>query len=342
MNFRFLPGDADGWVSCHLFSLLMWKFGVLGVVKMSGKIHRCPKCPYLTMYSPTLSRHIKAVHDKIKDLACGLCDFKTSHVHTLKKHIKVIHSKIKDLICGQCDYRTGDSSNYRTHVQNKHKMHLACDNCPFRTGHKRTLRKHMKRTHPSGNVTLDQTANSTEENSEEMKSNRPALTFKCPQCPITTTHKSSIKVHIKAVHDKIKDFTCELCNFATSRRAVLNKHVKNVHIKVKDLVCGACDYRTGDRGSYRTHIRVQHDKRKDFACDHCSYRAGQKSHLLRHIKVSHSNAKSTLDLTADTPKASIYENIRKESGKICQLCKIMLESEEKLTDHLMSEHVLSS
>ena len=189
---------------------------------------------------------------------------------------------------------------------------------------------------------MNQTANSIIENNEEMKSKRSVLKYLCPRCPFRTTHKPNIKVHIKTVHDKNKDFKCELCNYATSRKPVLNQHVKNVHSKIKDLFCGVCDYRTGDPGNYRTHIRVRHDKIKDFACGNCSYKAGTRSNLVRHIKVSHSNAKSTLDLTAEPPEGSIVENIRKESGKICQLCKIMLESEEKLTDHLMSEHVLSS
>ena len=53
-----------------------------------------------------LIRHVKTIHDKINDAACGLCDYKTSQRSSLVAHRKMVHAKIKDIFCDKCDFAT--------------------------------------------------------------------------------------------------------------------------------------------------------------------------------------------------------------------------------------------
>merc|ERR1712150_81103 len=59
----------------------------------------------------------------------------------------------------------------------------------------------------------------------------------CTQCdykPIGKTHagsKQTLKQHVKAVHEKIKDKQCSLCDFTTAQKSNLNTHMKKKHNK---------------------------------------------------------------------------------------------------------------
>lgn len=50
------------------------------------KRHHCPQCDYKSSQKSNLKRHIKAIHNKIKDFECQKCDFKCSEKRNLKKN----------------------------------------------------------------------------------------------------------------------------------------------------------------------------------------------------------------------------------------------------------------
>ena len=71
--------------------------------------------------------------------------------------------------------------------------------------------------------------------------------WKCDQCKFVTCYKDKLPIHIKAVHDKIRDFQCTQCTYASSRKDGLALHVRTVHNKKKDHKCDLCDYATSDK-----------------------------------------------------------------------------------------------
>ena len=80
----------------------------------------CNKCNYVASYRPHLKRHIKTVHDKIKDFACSLCTFRSGHRESLRKHIQAVHDKIKDATCKYCEYKTSRGDTLKQHVKKHH------------------------------------------------------------------------------------------------------------------------------------------------------------------------------------------------------------------------------
>ena len=62
-----------------------------------------------------LSRHIKIVHDKIKEFMCDTCEKFFSLELNLKQHIKLVHEKIKGFKCNMCE-----KSYYSKQVLNRH------------------------------------------------------------------------------------------------------------------------------------------------------------------------------------------------------------------------------
>ena len=58
---------------------------------------------------------------------------------------------------------------------------------------------------------------------------------KCPHCPgVAFGAKSTLKTHIKVVHEKRRDHACQYCQgVAFGTASTLKKHISAVHLKIK-------------------------------------------------------------------------------------------------------------
>ena len=78
---------------------------------------KCPECEYTCSTNGALRIHTKQVHDKIKDMKCPKCKYTCSTKGDLNKHIKAIHDKIKDLHCPKCDFTCSAPPNIKQHIK---------------------------------------------------------------------------------------------------------------------------------------------------------------------------------------------------------------------------------
>ena len=77
---------------------------------VNGKIQAkknflCKECPKRFAKNLELSKHVKALHVKLKDFFCDQCTFSTSWGHGLKSHKKSVHQNIRRYSCQLCDYK---------------------------------------------------------------------------------------------------------------------------------------------------------------------------------------------------------------------------------------------
>ena len=108
-----------------------------------------------------------------------------------------------------------------------------------------------------------------------------------------------------------------------------------VHDKIYDLKCNKCDYATNDARHLEGHIKGVHLKVFDYKCKQCEYQTVRQRYLKKHERNVHKNMNAkTLGLTEEQP-AYDQNQIK------CQLCEFKAESEDALTSHLMSYHVIS-
>ena len=63
----------------------------------------CEQCIYHTINSYQgrhhMKRHVKEVHDIVKDFTCQQCGLKTTRRDNLERHVKAVHDKVKDFTC---------------------------------------------------------------------------------------------------------------------------------------------------------------------------------------------------------------------------------------------------
>ena len=52
------------------------------------KEHSCDHCSYMTSMRAHLKKHIKSVHEQLRDQACHLCQYRASTKGSLDRHIR--------------------------------------------------------------------------------------------------------------------------------------------------------------------------------------------------------------------------------------------------------------
>lgn len=172
---------------------------------------QCDKCQYNTPVNKCLKRHIKTVHEKIKNIKCDKCDYICSSNCNLKQHIKYIHDKIKNFKCDKCDYTCSANGALKRHIKAIHSKikDFKCDKCDYTSSDQRTLQQHIKFVH------------------NKIKH------IKCDKCDHVCSTNTNLKVHIKTIHNKIKDIKCDKCDFICSTKSSLKLHIKRVHERPK-------------------------------------------------------------------------------------------------------------
>ena len=109
----------------------------------------CNRCDYKCSSNRDLNKHIKYVHDKLKDVHCDMCDYKCSEKVNLKKHIKYVHDKVKDVCCDMCNYKCSEMVNLKKHIKHIHDKikDFCCAQCEYKCSEHSTLKKHIKAIH---------------------------------------------------------------------------------------------------------------------------------------------------------------------------------------------------
>ena len=85
------------------------------------EVHQIELSSSFETESPSKGKNIEVPGDickkKVKTKPCPICPFVG---HNITRHIRAVHDKIKDLLCDKCDFETSDESNLRRHYKRKH------------------------------------------------------------------------------------------------------------------------------------------------------------------------------------------------------------------------------
>ena len=137
----------------------------------------------------------------------GNCRYATDNKGQLQKHISADHDRTLPLSCKylDCDYRANFKSNIKLHVN---KVHLnlvkdvlhQCEACDYKAKSPKIIKWHFLARH----------TDSVE---------------KCPPCEFETKWTTSLKSHVKIVHEGAKGFNCDLCDYECSRKYRLKAHL---------------------------------------------------------------------------------------------------------------------
>ena len=109
----------------------------------------------------------------------------------IKKHARSVHEKIKDHKCDECGQCFVAKSKLELHIKAIHRKikDQFCDQCDYATSYPDELRKHKNTMH-------------SEDRGDGIE---------CPECGKMLASKGSLRIHVRQVHQKVKNVSCLLC-----------------------------------------------------------------------------------------------------------------------------------
>lgn len=230
----------------------------------------CEKCPKVFKQTGHLNRHIKGVHDEIKDHKCKQCDYGASTSINLTAHIKIMHSNNQDMFsCELCPKTFNHKSNLKVHIKGVHCRikDNTCAVCDFSASTSSDVKRHTKFVH----LNIKEHA--------------------CNKCNYSCATKQNLESHKNSIHNEISEadkLQCMECGKCFIQRGHFVQHVKTVHHKIRAFKCDICDGKTFPQRSHlNMHIKTVHNMEKDYKCTHCKRAFGYKSNLKKHVQGVH-------------------------------------------------------
>jgi len=274
--------DSDELIEKKLFKSKSPK----STVSRKHKLFECHYCGFVTdSGAASLRKHVKEVHEEIKQYHCTECGIKVSRKYHLIRHIKAVHHKEKFWRCEDCDYKTNNQVCFKKHKQTKHEgggdcdllysvdslqnlpkgvteadLKCVCTWCVFKSNKYSVVKKHIEIHH-------------------ERKKHYP-----CKECVFVGQSVDDYAEHYHTFH-KTDSYphACTDCSFKCTNKHDLKQHYSDTHSKQRLYVCKMCDHKSNDVNNMKRHINTVHgNSKKVYKCDDCNYETDQKMTFLGH------------------------------------------------------------
>jgi KRAB domain-containing zinc finger protein len=168
-----------------------------------------PQCLYRAKTKQYLERHIKYVHERKTRVSCEECG---KSVRDLYHHKRVVHRKDNLYFCTECNKGFPIKSQLRNHINKIHlKIRQSCPDCGAEVAN---LQQHIRFVHEK----------------------RMAAVCDVPGCETKFANRLSKKKHMQSVHEGVRD-TCPECGKQVTS---LKSHMRIVHEKIRAHTCNEC------------------------------------------------------------------------------------------------------
>ena len=119
------------------------------IINLNVNIWKCDFCDYSSIQRGKLRRHIKVIHNEIKDFKCDTCGYVSSDKRRMEIHKRVVHNNIKDQFCDVCKKAFGHAQTLRRHKRQVHGKvkDYVCDLCDYGVSTKLMLQLHKMKAH---------------------------------------------------------------------------------------------------------------------------------------------------------------------------------------------------
>eukprot|EP00095_Tigriopus_kingsejongensis_P012699 maker-scaffold22_size673200-snap-gene-5.43 protein:Tk12699 transcript:maker-scaffold22_size673200-snap-gene-5.43-mRNA-1 annotation:"phosphomevalonate kinase-like" len=192
----------------------------------------------------------------------------------------------------------------------KQKVYVYCGECS-KVVLKESLSKHMKDVHNKTNKRPCKYCDKVLSGTFSLREHIDAVHFKkskhnCQYCDRTFAHFSNVNRHIRLVHQQMvvthKYVNCSVCNKVVQSTS-LKKHMKSIHDKLREFQCPHCEKSFAQSYTLKEHIGARHTNDLCHTCLLCQKSFAHKTNCGRHIKSVHKNDvgqyKSDIDMIKD-------------------------------------------
>uniref|UniRef100_A0A1B0DQE7 Uncharacterized protein n=1 Tax=Phlebotomus papatasi TaxID=29031 RepID=A0A1B0DQE7_PHLPP len=218
----------------------------------------------------SLNGHMATQHGENRRFPCPdpKCKNQYDTEEGLNCHVKKWHDPenprkrkkptLKVLVCEVCGKECKTSRGLREHSYcHGVTRPFGCNACPKRFRTRIQLKVHMMRH-------------------EGIKN------FECTVCGLRKVTAYELRVHMNT-HTREIIYSCEFCSHTTIKQSSMKHHIKVVHQGVKDFHCPHCERSFGKAENLKHHV-MTHTGEKPHACKECGKRFIQQTALKTHMK----------------------------------------------------------
>ncbi|CAG9787435.1 unnamed protein product [Diatraea saccharalis] len=227
-----------------------------------------------------------------------LCAIDGCHIRLKDNEKLAYHRKCHQngkLICPKCTKACVNEEILHTHLWKIHSIDMelpTCEVCGFKTYKKyRLFNIHMK-CHENGKSYVCPICTKRFKNANQLSKHKliHKKVSKCSICQQEFSNERRLRLHVTAVHDKVKPFKCCHCDYTAARKEEMKRHLRS-HTGDKPYSCDQCQYRSSDHNALRRHKKI-HSNENLYKCKYCPYSAIQSTKFASHMISNHPNVSS--------------------------------------------------
>lgn len=302
----------------------------------SEKSYACDQCPRTFSFKCSLGRHIKGVHENIRNFKCvePECDKSFRSSYDLRQHSISAHQKgdRSDRTCSIC-FKVFKKVKYmQIHQASIHNTEpqFFCPICNRGFSFQRSMDRHVKAIHEDRKdykctaEGCEKAFRSRYELNEhfnnihaEVKKKRPVEQVTCDVCDKVCSSRKVLYSHKKLVHEGVKwglKFECKLCKENFESKYKKSKHWLTCHRngQIKMRTCHFCnsDFQLFDE--FKLHVESHAGR---FICLTCGHDFPDDSSLFMHQETHR----------------KIEEELRQY---VCDVCSHRLSTKAQLLIHM--------
>lgn len=252
--------------------------------------YNCEICGLYFPYPSKLKLHLMSKHNATKPYMCEICGSAFAEQNMLVNH-KNIHSGEKNHECTTCGQRFLLKTTLNNHMQTHLDLKpYTCDTCGMSFKLSYYLKSHMKihsenRERPHACSTCGAAFFKPGQLKNHERKHTGEKPYKCQFCNGLFSQISSMKKHIKQIHEGLKPddrFSCEYCGLSFTHSCKLKLHIMK-HTGERPFVCKICNLSYKQNHQLAIHMKT-HNGEEPFKCPICGRKFLQKSYLEGHIR----------------------------------------------------------
>ena len=235
--------------------------------------------------------------------------------HISNENVEQLWTSQEDFLCSECNFSFSTQENYTIHLKNIHQKSELNEVSPGNIDNSKDQSEPSKYEIVESNH-----QKGVEQRWKTIMGEMGARKFKCEKCPFISSYVGNIKVHIKQVHDKIRNHVCGECDYASLFKTSLKRHMQLAHgigLRYKQIIkCEKCSYTTAVPSHLKSHVEGVHEKIRNHVCGDCGFAASQKSNLNKHKNMVHGRAEKRFKCDNCPFKAFFNSQVKKHIAEV--------------------------
>lgn len=267
-----------------------------------------------------------------EEYECHFCDFKTKTKFSLTLHVKKHKENIpkgssksskpglkSTFQCTECNKTFSQACGLQLHIKrHRNERDFACPHCDYKAYTKVDLTRH-------------QTIHTGEKNKI------------CEFCGKAFAKDSTLRDHVKAIHERNTKHECDICGFVTHRPNNLRVHIRmRHHGEYNNHVCPVCGASVKQKNAFLEHMR-SHTGERPYKCEECTASFACLARLNVHRNAVHGERLfkcGDCDKSFQTKHHLLRHHAihTKERPYACPFCSFACNTQGNIAKHVRSIH----